>query len=104
MYVPNTFALARNGRVLVSSRSRKGMIDQPDLAIEILRSVSVHTNTRVWFAAFFLHLIRYDHSGCADEQGSWTATLAVVAKRPLPEEQVLSHSSHQINLDRSTGG
>jgi hypothetical protein len=39
LFVPNTFAIAREGKVLIPSKSRPGMVDQPDIAIDILRNV-----------------------------------------------------------------
>lgn len=41
LFVPNTFAIAREGKVLIPSKTRPGMVDQPDIAIEILRNVRV---------------------------------------------------------------
>ncbi len=39
LFVPNTFAIAREGKVLIPSKTRPGMVDQPDIALDILRNV-----------------------------------------------------------------
>jgi hypothetical protein len=39
LFVPNTFKLCRDGKVLVASRSRPGLVDQHDLALDMLKNV-----------------------------------------------------------------
>ncbi len=39
VFVPNTFEIAKEGKVLVPSKTRPGMVDQPDFAVGILRNV-----------------------------------------------------------------
>jgi hypothetical protein len=93
MYVPNCFTLTREGKVLIASKSRPGMVDQHDLALTVLRNVRMRTRSMLPTLLSVdavphatLHVLSLFPS--SDEQGPCSPAVAVTAEWIVCQEQV----------------